>query len=42
MNEQKVKFLHYNDLIAYLVKGFQEQKAEIDSLKERIQTLENM
>ena len=41
MKEQKVKFLCYNDLIAYLVKGFQEQKAEIESLKERIQTLEN-
>jgi hypothetical protein len=38
--EHNAKSLSYNDLIAYLVKGFQEQKAEIDLLKERLETLE--
>ena len=39
-NDNKLSGVHYDRLIAPLIKGLQEQKTEIDSLKARIATLE--
>mgnify|MGYP003133464293 CR=1 FL=1 len=39
-NDNKLSGVHYDRLIAPLLKGLQEQKTEIDALKNRITTLE--
>jgi len=41
VNNHNVKSICYNDLITYLVKGFQEQQAEINLLKQEIDRLKS-
>ncbi len=40
-DEPQIEGLNYSDLVPFLIKSIQELKANNDSLKARIETLEN-